>query len=69
MQQNYQAHETLIPVPDINSIDQSIVDGFDDELLEINVRFDDPVNEENFYLMKLYICYLFRKTFISIILR
>ncbi|AOW19872.1 DUF4249 domain-containing protein [Urechidicola croceus] len=50
--ENYQASETLISVVDINEVYQSIEDGFDDEVLEINVSFDDPVDEENFYLMK-----------------
>ncbi|WP_417871237.1 DUF4249 domain-containing protein [Winogradskyella sp.] len=52
--ENYEATETLMSVTDINSITQSIEGGFDDELLEVNVYFDDPADEENFYLMRYY---------------
>ncbi len=49
--ETYTASETLIAVPDINSITQSVEGGFDDELLEVNVYFDDPIDEENYYLI------------------
>ena len=52
--ENYEATETLMSVSDINSITQSIEGGFDDELLEVNVYFDDPEDEENHYLILYY---------------
>ncbi|MAB48714.1 MAG: hypothetical protein CMC76_03870 [Flavobacteriaceae bacterium] len=52
--ENYEATETLMSVSDINTITQSIEGGFDDELLEVNVYFDDPVDEENYYLIRYY---------------
>ena len=50
--QVYTAHETFIPVTDIANLYQSTEDGFESEALEVNVDFDDPANEENFYLFK-----------------
>ena len=52
--ETYTATETLIAVPDFNSITQSTEGGFDDELLEVNVYFDDPVDEDNYYLFSFY---------------
>ncbi|WP_417291532.1 DUF4249 domain-containing protein [Corallibacter sp.] len=52
--QTYTASETLMTVSDINSVTQSIEGGFDDELLELNLYFDDPVDEENYYLIRYY---------------
>ena len=49
--QTYIATETLMPVTDINEVDQSVEGGFDDEAIEVNVRFTDP-EEENYYLFK-----------------
>jgi len=46
----YTATETLMPVPDINEIYQSTEEGFDDELLEVNLTFLDPEEEENYYI-------------------
>ncbi|MEZ4810903.1 MAG: DUF4249 domain-containing protein [Allomuricauda sp.] len=48
----YVAHETLMPVTDITEIYQSVEGGFDDEVVDINVLFSDPENEENYYMMK-----------------
>uniref|UniRef100_UPI00404A8119 DUF4249 domain-containing protein n=1 Tax=Gelidibacter sp. TaxID=2018083 RepID=UPI00404A8119 len=50
--ETYTATETLMSVPDINSITQSVDGGFDDELFEVNIYFNDPIDEENFYLLK-----------------
>nr|WP_321229299.1 DUF4249 domain-containing protein [uncultured Psychroserpens sp.] len=52
--ETYTATETLIAVPDFNSITQSTEGGFDDELLEVNVYFDDPADEDNYYLFSFY---------------
>ena len=48
----FTANETLTPVTDIEEVNQSITDGFNDEALEVNVLFNDPINEENFYFFK-----------------
>ncbi|MFI1773257.1 DUF4249 domain-containing protein [Thalassobellus citreus] len=50
--ETYTANETLTTVTDITNITQSVEDGFDDEALEFNVVFTDPVDEENYYLFK-----------------
>ena len=50
--ETYIAQETLTSVSDINSIYQSTTEGFDDEVLEVNVLFDDPADIENFYLFR-----------------
>jgi len=50
--ETYTGNETLMPVTSINSITQSVEGGFDSELLEVNVYYTDPANEDNFYLMK-----------------
>jgi hypothetical protein len=50
--QTYIAQETMISVVEIAEINQSIEDGFDDEVLEVNILFDDPADEENFYFFR-----------------
>ncbi|RSK41536.1 DUF4249 domain-containing protein [Mangrovimonas spongiae] len=50
--ETYEATETLMSVSDINDVTQSTEGGFDDELLELNLYFDDPANVENHYLIK-----------------
>lgn len=50
--ETYRATETLMPVTDITELTQSTEDGFDDEVLEVNVIFTDPEDEKNFYLFK-----------------
>jgi len=50
--ETYMANETLTSVTDITNITQSVEDGFDDEALEFNVFFTDPIDEENYYLFK-----------------
>ncbi|ALJ05597.1 hypothetical protein APS56_10880 [Pseudalgibacter alginicilyticus] len=52
--ETYIATETLIAVPNIKNITQSTEGAFDDELLEVNVYFDDPIDEENYYLTRFY---------------
>lgn len=52
--ETYTAIETLIPVPDINAVNQSQDGGLDPDLLEVNVYFDDPADEDNFYLFRYY---------------
>lgn len=47
--EQYQAKETLTTVPDLVDINQSRDGGFDEDALEVNLDFLDPVDEENFY--------------------
>lgn len=48
----YLAKETLMPVSQIQSVDQSIDGGFNSEDIEVNLHFTDPKNEDNYYLFK-----------------
>jgi len=50
----YRAREFFKSVSDINLIDQTTAGGFNDELIEVNIYFDDPVSEENYYLTRFY---------------
>ncbi|MDG5491082.1 DUF4249 domain-containing protein [Psychroserpens sp. SPM9] len=52
--ETYTATQTMTSVSDINNITQSIEGGFDDELLELNIYFDDPEDEANYYLVRYY---------------
>ncbi len=50
--ERYTGTETLFPVSDIDNIFQSKEDGEDDEALEVNVSFQDPVDIENYYFLR-----------------
>jgi len=50
--ETYIAKETLTPVVDIKKVDQSTENGFDKDVIEINVYFDDPLEFKNYYLSK-----------------
>jgi len=50
--ETYIAKETLTPVVDIEKVDQSTENGFDKDVIEINVYFNDPIEFENYYLSK-----------------
>ncbi|RKR07907.1 uncharacterized protein DUF4249 [Maribacter vaceletii] len=50
--ETYIATETLQPVTDITRVEQSTEKGFDDEILEVSVYFNDPEDEKNFYLFR-----------------
>lgn len=50
--ETYIGKETLTAGVPISSITQSVEGGFDKELLEVNITFNDPADEENFYLIK-----------------
>lgn len=50
--ERYTGTETLVPVTDISNITQSTEDGEDDEVLEVNVSFEDPEGEENYYFLR-----------------
>lgn len=46
----FAAREVLAPVVAIDLVDQSTVNGFDPKVIEVNVYFKDPLEEENYYL-------------------
>nr|WP_299338721.1 DUF4249 family protein [Allomuricauda sp.] len=48
----YTAQETMTSVTDITNVFQGREDGFDDEVLEVNVVFTDPPEEGNNYMFK-----------------
>lgn len=48
--QNYTATEQLIPVPQINRLEQTVTSAFGDDQQEVAIYYTDPVNETNFYL-------------------
>jgi len=50
--ETYNAKETLNAVPEINAVYQDLEDGFDEEVLEVHVVFNDPIIEGNNYLFK-----------------
>jgi len=50
--ETYIGNETLMSVPSITNVTQSVEGGFDDELLQVNFNYNDPPEEENFYLTK-----------------
>jgi hypothetical protein len=50
--ETYIAKEILTPVVDIEKVDQSTENGFDKDVIEINIYFNDPVEFENYYLSK-----------------
>ncbi|WP_203258899.1 DUF4249 domain-containing protein [Hyunsoonleella ulvae] len=50
--ETYVAEETMTPVVDIDEISQARIGGFNDEALEVDIYFNDPPGEENFYLFR-----------------
>ncbi len=50
--ETYTATETLKSVPEINMVEQSLEGGFDDDVLDVTIFFDDPADEENYYLVR-----------------
>lgn len=50
--ETYTATETLLPVPDITHIEQDVQNFFGEDEIELNVFFNDPANEDNYYLGK-----------------
>ncbi|QHI37502.1 hypothetical protein IMCC3317_28810 [Kordia antarctica] len=51
--ETYTATENLLPVSPINAVTQSLEGGFDDEVLDVSIFFDDPVNEDNYYMFRI----------------
>ena len=50
--QSYTATEKLIPVPQINRIEQTLSTAFGDDEYEVAVYYTDPANETNYYLTR-----------------
>lgn len=50
--ETYTATESLMSVTPIMSTTQSLEGGFDDEVLDVTITFDDPADEENFYMIR-----------------
>lgn len=50
--ETYIAEETMTSVVAIDEIRQSRTSGFDDEALGVDIFFNDPPNEENFYFFR-----------------
>lgn len=50
----YVGTEILKPVSKINRLEQSLKGGFDDEVLDVTLFWDDPAEDVNFYLLKLF---------------
>ena len=47
--ETYIATESMITVPEINRVEQSLTNEFGSELIEISAYYDDPADEDNFY--------------------
>ncbi|GAB1856466.1 DUF4249 domain-containing protein [Flavobacteriaceae bacterium MHTCC 0001] len=52
--ERYVARETLIAVAPIKRVEQSIEGGFEEDVLDVSIFWDDPAEEENFYLLRFY---------------
>lgn len=50
--ETYKATETLKSVSPIKRVEQSLEGGFDEEVLDVSMFWDDPADEVNFYLIK-----------------
>ncbi len=48
--ENYTATEKMFAVPDFNRIEQSFDMGFNEDALAVTYYWDDPADEENYYL-------------------
>lgn len=48
--ESYVAQETMTSVVPISRVEQSKDFGFDNKVIAINIYFDDPVDQENYYL-------------------
>ena len=49
----YNATETMMPITGINEVFQSLEGGFDEELLDVNITYDDPQELGNHYMIRL----------------
>ena len=50
--ETYIGTEVLNAVADVVNVNQSLEGGFNDEIIEINIEYQDPENMDNFYLHK-----------------
>lgn len=50
--ETYTATETLLPVAEIEFVEQNLNGGFTSESTEIKAYFTDPINEENYYFFE-----------------
>ncbi len=50
--ETYSAEETMTSVVAIDALSQSRESGFDNEALGVDIAFNDPPNEENFYFFR-----------------
>lgn len=48
--QQYQATETLMATPDITTVEQETVPGFEDDIIQIKYFYQDNGSQNNFYL-------------------
>lgn len=48
--ETYSATETLMPVSEINRVEQSVENFFGSEEIQLKVFFDDPAGENNYYM-------------------
>jgi hypothetical protein len=49
----YVATETMMPITGINEVFQSLEGGFDEDLLDVNITYNDPIELGNFYMIRL----------------
>lgn len=50
--ETYVATETLTKVSEISRVEQSLEGGFDEEVLDVTIFFDDPIEADNFYFIR-----------------
>lgn len=46
----FTASETLMPVSEINRVEQEAISGFGEDEIEVSIYFNDPADETNFYV-------------------
>jgi hypothetical protein len=49
----YIATETMVSVTGINEVFQSLEGGFDEDLLDVNITYNDPIELGNFYMIRM----------------
>lgn len=49
----YNATETMTPITGINEVFQSLEGGFDEDLLDVNITYNDPQEMGDFYMIRL----------------
>lgn len=55
--ETFSAKETLMPVADIDSIGQSVDNAFGAELVKVEFFFQEPIDEENYYISQFNLSY------------